>query len=179
MAWAGDSRALLINMGSTEWDSFIATGDHTPSNSAERERIAKAGGLQPVQRSAGGIWRIGGLPLSRVLGYKKNKDVALGISAEPEQISKFIDRSNIKNTILVMASKGVWNKFTNEEMITLVRDNSMLPATDLAKYIAGRAEGNDIDIRALRNQLSDKDIAQIKVSVDNISVIVVKFALPH
>lgn len=65
LAWAGDSRGIIIRDG----EPLFATQDHKPNVSYEKKRIEDLGQKVTVW----GVPRVLGLAISRALGDKKNK----------------------------------------------------------------------------------------------------------
>lgn len=120
IAWVGDSRALMI----TEDGSLIATKDHKPNDPSEKERIEAAGGKVAEQKiRAISIYRVGGLAMSRSIGDKYLKKFLSGnenaIIATPE--IKSLDLHNCR--WLIIASDGVWDYLSNEEVAALLPKN--------------------------------------------------------
>ena len=188
LAWVGDSRGIIVRGNKV----IAATIDHKPK--VEEERL-KAAGAQISTRGRvipGGIdSRVrGGLPVSRVLGDKKDKsylppNVLLAI---PEIVTTKLQ----KNDLIVLACDGLWDVFKNDEVAAKV--NELLKMTDdqlLKKYQkkspdqndkygspTGRIEeanedSNDPHLLYVSRGLRDEAI--IKKSGDNVSVLVVQY----
>mmetsp|Transcript_97234 Transcript_97234/g.208580 ORF Transcript_97234/g.208580 Transcript_97234/m.208580 type:complete len:440 (+) Transcript_97234:79-1398(+) len=123
-AWVavlGDSRALLLD---SRGEVQCRTVDHTPRAVAERKRVEEAGGEVRVSENVSGIGppRVylqdapyPGLTVTRSFGDLMAKPI--GITAEPEVWSW--DVADPQGHFLV-ASDGVWEHFSDEEVAGLV-----------------------------------------------------------
>ncbi|KAJ1431864.1 phosphatase 2C-like domain-containing protein [Ochromonadaceae sp. CCMP2298] len=108
---AGDSRAVLVQKGGKVMPMSI---DHRPDRTDEAERIRKLGGSVVHW----GRWRVEGiLAVSRSIG-----DVTLQpyITCEPEIMEKQIEN---EDEYLVLASDGVFDTMTNEDVAKIVLRN--------------------------------------------------------
>ena len=111
---AGDSRCVLSRGGVAVPLSF----DHKPTNTAEMQRIQKAGGFVTGGRVNGN------LALSRAIGdfdFKQNAQVApedQAISAKPDIITTQLQP---EDDFLVLACDGIWDCMSNDEVIAFVR----------------------------------------------------------
>ena len=111
---AGDSRCVLSRGGVAVPLSF----DHKPTNTAEMQRIKKAGGYVEDKRVNGN------LALSRAIGdfsFKQNTQVApedQAISAKPDIITTQLQP---EDDFLVLACDGIWDCMSNDEVIAFVR----------------------------------------------------------
>ena len=132
----GDSRAIIIKQlqqsssGKEDkniWSYEPLSRDHTPSEPDEADRIIKYGGeIQKIQNEDGtfeGPLRIfkkneegPGLAMSRSFG--DNEGQSLGIIAEPEVKEYLIKR---EDKALIIASDGLWEYTTNEEVVDIVK----------------------------------------------------------
>lgn len=182
LAWAGDSRAVLID---NEGAVAIATKDHKPADPDELKRIKNEGGF--VTMPGGfppylGCPRVGGiLAVSRALGDKDIKKQAKGISAEPSIITCPLKQTH---QALIMACDGVWDVISNEEAAQIVHqalhDNRlMLPTKRMTPDDIARAnkeeiheDGNNVGATLAARAL--RDAAYNKGSTDNISVMVIE-----
>lgn len=117
LANAGDSRAILCRNG----EAMALTRDHTGADDQERERIVSSGGLL---RWRHGSWRIGeaGLQVTRSLGDFDVK--SQGVIAVPEVRELDLQAGD---AFLVLASDGLWDTISNEEVVGLVRDTVKQP----------------------------------------------------
>lgn len=152
----GDSRGVLSVKGDGGGSNpALATQDHKPSNTIERERIQNAGGNVMIQRVNGS------LAVSRALGDFEYKNVdGKGpteqlVSPEPEFYVKTRDADN--DEFLVLACDGVWDVMTNE---------------DICSFIADRMRVTD-DLETIANEVIDTCLH--KGSRDNMSIIIIAF----
>ena len=151
IANCGDSRSVLCVAGRPD----LATQDHKPSNEPERERIERAGGTVRRRRVNGS------LALSRSLGDFEFKNVeGKGpteqlVSPEPEVYIK--ERQPDKDEFLVLATDGVWDVMTNE---------------DVCDFISARMKTTD-NLETICNEVLDTCLK--KGSQDNMSIIIVAF----
>lgn len=180
LAWAGDSRAMLIRGNQIQ----AITQDHKPDSPQERARIEAAGGTvietQPLT-SVTPIFRIKSkipgmaLSVSRAFGdtsYKPNQ-----VIAEPEIISTQVQPGDM----LILACDGMWDTLSPERVIEIINESKAMPQSKLRKenpvlrnYFGAQMtteEGQsalNLIARALRNKAYSYD------STDNISVMVVQ-----
>lgn len=114
IANTGDSRAIIIKNDQT----IQLSEDHKPNRPDEKSRIEKLGGRILYR----GCWRIltkhGGLSLSRAIG---DKSFFPYIIPNPE-----ITVTNITDDcqFIVLASDGLWDKLSNEEVAKFVKERS-------------------------------------------------------
>uniref|UniRef100_M4B5V9 PPM-type phosphatase domain-containing protein n=1 Tax=Hyaloperonospora arabidopsidis (strain Emoy2) TaxID=559515 RepID=M4B5V9_HYAAE len=108
VAHAGDSRAVLVHRSG---DVSVLTSDHKPNRPDERRRIQELGGSVVFW----GVWRVEGiLAVSRAIGDRMLKPLVV---AEPEV--KELTRTE-EDQYLVLASDGVWDTVSNDEVAQLV-----------------------------------------------------------
>ena len=131
----GDSRAIIIKQQQSSsgkedkniWSYEPLSRDHTPSEPDEAERIIQYGGeIQKIQNEDGtieGPLRIfkkneegPGLAMSRSFGDSEGE--SLGIIAEPE-VKEYLIKKEDK--ALIIASDGLWEYTTNEEVVDIVK----------------------------------------------------------
>jgi protein phosphatase 1L len=87
----------------------------------ERRRIKEAGGFV----SFNGVWRVAGiLATSRALGDYPLKDRRLIIS-EPD--IRVFDLDDLQPSFIVLASDGLWDTFSNDEVCGYIRDRLTEP----------------------------------------------------
>jgi len=130
VANVGDSRCVLAREGeSGRLEAFAMSDDHKPDRKDEKERILKArGAVEPIRAFNGRyvgparVWTkkqvAGGLAVSRAFG-----DVAMaqaGVVPEPE-IQKQTLTS--KDKFLVLASDGVWEHMSNQQVVDVARQH--------------------------------------------------------
>eukprot|EP00944_MAST-04C_sp_MAST-4C-sp1_P003279 g3279.t1 len=142
----GDSRCILA----TEQHYKLLSAkplstDHKPNDPAEMHRITSMGGVvQPSQNMAGQfvgphrVWirnrpDIGGLAIGRTMG--DTAYAAVGVVPTPDIIHHCIDP--LKDRFLVLGSDGVWDRLSNDEVISIVSNNLGPKGTDVVK--AGKA----------------------------------------
>lgn len=124
IANVGDSRCVLAREDHSGVKAMPLSKDHKPDAASERDRIAKAGGfVEPtlVGNSFQGphrVWRRrqvdGGLAISRSIG-----DTALesaGVVPQPDVLKVPVTPHD---KFLVMASDGVWDQLSNEQVVAI------------------------------------------------------------
>lgn len=119
----GDSRAILCRSG----DAVELTHDHKPNDPEELARVQSLGGTvkwhgyvdaqgDPIEPY--GAYRINGnLAVARAVGDRDSRPFVTG---EPDV--KAIERDYYKDEFIVIASDGLWDVFSNDEVITFVQD---------------------------------------------------------
>ena len=123
----GDSRAIkgIFKSNEKKWDYIPLSRDHKPSDKDEAERIKKSKGLiHPYIDDDGNyagpdrVWmddELPGLAMSRSFGDEIASRV--GVFSEPEvKIFPFEE----EDKFVVIASDGLWEYVTNEEVIDIV-----------------------------------------------------------
>ncbi|WIA29165.1 hypothetical protein OEZ86_011676 [Tetradesmus obliquus] len=164
VASAGDSRAIMCSRVRDQWRALPLTIDHRPRRDSERERIKAAGARVAPKRLPSGrtvgeprLWLQNahgpGLLLSRSLGDLTAATV--GCTSDPE-VSFTTLRPGVDH-VLVMASDGVWDVLTNEQVCDIVVESP-------DPHIACR--------RVLDAALYEWEE---RMSADNITVLVVEF----
>ena len=135
----GDSRAILI----TKNNNIISlSNDHKPELPEERIRIEKMGGRIDKINGVGPfrVWYKNedypGLAMSRSIGDQLAHKV--GVSDEPE--IKEYDAEDVNALAVVVASDGVWEFMSNEEVKNIVMNYEFSKnASDCAKSIVEKA----------------------------------------
>lgn len=108
VAHAGDSRAVLVHRNGKV---SVLTSDHKPNRPDERRRIQELGGSVVFW----GVWRVEGiLAVSRAIGDRMLKPFVV---AEPE-VKQFTRTK--ADRYVVLASDGVWDTVSNEDVAQLV-----------------------------------------------------------
>lgn len=119
----GDCRAVMCRSG----DAVELTRDHKPNDPSEQSRIESLGGTvkwhgyvdaqgEPIEPY--GAYRINGnLAVARAVG---DRDLRPFVSGEPEV--KAFKRDENRDEFIVIASDGLWDVFTSEEVVTFVKD---------------------------------------------------------
>jgi len=144
VANAGDCRAVMCRREC----AMDLSVDHKANNVQERKRITELNG---TVTNIGGVWRVGGvLAVSRAIG---DKDLKRWVIAEPEVTS--IEKGP-EDSFLVIASDGLWDVFTSEEVSSFVSMHlkERQSFENIAKYLV--------------------DSAYLKGSMDNITVVIVE-----
>lgn len=128
---AGDSRAIKVSVfkrgEKTHVEATALTIDHKPELSEEKQRILNAGGRikafkdNDTNEDIGPqrVWlrnqEMPGLAMSRSLGDKIAHSV--GVSSVPEVLEHMLGSDD---KFVVIASDGVWEFISNEEVASLV-----------------------------------------------------------
>ncbi|KAF8102627.1 hypothetical protein N665_0198s0321 [Sinapis alba] len=164
VANCGDSRAVLCR-GKTP---LALSVDHKPDREDEAARIEAAGG-KVIQWNGARVFGV--LAMSRSIGDKYLKP---SVIPDPEVTSV---RRVKEDDCLILASDGVWDVMTNEEVCDMARKRILLwhkknaMAGDALLPAEKRGEGKDPAAMSAAEYLSK--MALQRGSKDNISVIVV------
>jgi len=111
VANAGDSRCMVVQKGG---QAHALSVDHKPSREDEEQRIRDLGGKVIFW----GRWRVEGvLAVSRAIGDIKLKPY---VTCDPEIQTKEITDDDL---YMVLASDGLWDVMTNEEVASFVVRN--------------------------------------------------------
>jgi len=145
IANCGDCRAILSQAGQT----IALTRDHRPTDQAEQQRIVNQGGT-----IIGGRLQ-GQLAVSRAFGNYEFKE-SLILSSEPEIHHLSL---NVDVEYLVVGSDGLYDHFTNEEVISFIKNGLM--------------NNNNANLETVVKELVEEAID--RGSDDNITILVVKF----
>jgi serine/threonine protein phosphatase PrpC len=139
----GDSRAMLCRNGRP----FPLSIDQIAERSDERNRIEQSGyGEHLCQHD--GSWRVGsvGLAVTRSIGDHDMKQQ--GIISEPEISQTEIHHE--EDAFVVLASDGVWDVLTGEELIQLVKETVKQPAMCAQRIvIEALTKGSDDNASAI------------------------------
>lgn len=159
-AWVGDTRAVLESNGVVGF----ATRDHKPNDPLELRRIKAHGGS--IYKH--GVWRIGGLALSRSIGDRDIKKHYPQVIAKPDlELIQLTEN----NHFLIMASDGLWDVVSSEEAVKIVHKQ----LAEKGKKIAGTGgvleHSKDLDSIAHLLQ----NVAMERGSGDNITICIVQF----
>jgi serine/threonine protein phosphatase PrpC len=144
VANCGDCRAIFCQNGLTQQ----LTRDHRPTDEQEEERIVQSGGTVIGGRL------LGQLGVSRAFGNYEFKDSHL-LSSVPE-IHHVSVTSEVE--ILVVGSDGLYDHFSNEEIISFIKNGLNTSSSSLENVV---------------KELVDEAID--RGTDDNITIIVVKF----
>lgn len=165
VANVGDSRAVLAREGpSGKLQPLEMSMDHKPDRSDERERIMRnRGAVEPIRGFNGRfvgpsrVWTqkqvAGGLAVSRAIGdFSMEK---AGVVPEPE-IKQ--EQLTSKDKFLVLASDGVWEHMTNQQVV------------DVAKKHKDPKQASEAIVAEARKQWQTKGCGYI----DDITAVVMK-----
>jgi len=145
VANCGDCRAILCQAGQT----MALTRDHRPTDDIEQQRIINQGGTVIGGRLQGQ------LAVSRAFGNYEFKELEI-LSSEPE-----IHRVSLNTDVeyLVVGSDGLYDHFSNEELISFIKNGLMNNSNTTLESI----------VKELVEEAIDRG------SDDNITILVVKF----
>ncbi|TKY58082.1 phosphatase 2C 16 [Spatholobus suberectus] len=160
VANCGDSRAVLCRGK----EPMALSVDHKPNRDDEYARIEAAGG-KVFQWNGHRVFGV--LAMSRSIGDRYLKPWII-----PEPEVTFLPRTK-DDECLILASDGLWDVMTNEEVCDLARRRILLwyKKNDLEQPSSERGEGIDPAAQAAVECLSNRALQ--KGSKDNITVIVV------
>lgn len=147
IANTGDSRCIIAEEGK----ALALTNDHKPNELIEKERIKM--NKEENLMSYTGVYRIGGLAVSRVIGdfYIKNK--VKSVIYRPDI---FMAKRNEYQDFILLATDGLYDVMTNQEIVNFVY-KEMKQTYDL-----------DLVSKRLVNYA-----IKIKKSMDDVSVIII------
>eukprot|EP00798_Chlamydomonas_sp_ICE-L_P019156 gene19156-25764_t len=151
VANSGDSRAVISRGG----QAVPLSQDHSPERKDEQERVKAAGGHIS---NYNGVRVMGVLAMTRAIGDKSLR--RYGVIPDPDVCSVPI---TAQDELLVLASGGFWDKFSNQE------------ACDIARYCLDKAKAKGAKPDAA-SRIAAKilmTIAMERGSRDNIPVIIV------
>jgi protein phosphatase 2C family protein 2/3 len=165
VAWAGDSRAILIPASAQPSGVHALTSDHKPEHEKEKKRIEASGHevirdtiVQHGKRVH--TYRIDSvLSVARSIGDAEYKD-SFDLDASEQAVTcvpDVLDRQATPGDILLLACDGLFDVMTNEVVADKVR--------------AARAAGDALD--AIAKSLVNVAINELG-SDDNVSVVIVE-----
>ncbi|CAJ2675158.1 unnamed protein product [Trifolium pratense] len=159
VANCGDSRAVLCRGK----EPMALSVDHKPNREDEYARIEAAGG-KVIQWNGHRVFGV--LAMSRSIGDRYLKPWII-----PDPEVQFIPRAK-EDECLILASDGLWDVMTNEEVCDLARKRILLwYKKNGLELPSERGEGSDPAAQAAAEFLSNRALQ--KGSKDNITVIVV------
>lgn len=159
IANCGDSRAVLCRGK----EAIALSVDHKPNREDEYERIEAAGG-KVIQWNGHRVFGV--LAMSRSIGDRYLKP---SIIPDPEVM--FVPRTK-DDECLILASDGLWDVMTNEEVCETARKRILLWHKKYADTLSlPRGEGIDPAAQSAAECLSNRALQ--KGSKDNITVVVV------
>jgi len=166
----GDSRAVLCRGG----QAVAVSEDHKPTRVDEKKRIERAGGLVLQVR---GAWRVAastnpnsmsksarreyqGLAMTRSFGDLYFKQPTLLSIAEPEiQIVPLSD----KDLFLVLATDGIYDILSNQEVVDLVLrhwDDPEEAAKDVVRSAYKRGSEDNLTVTVIQFGWADKNVSK-------------------
>lgn len=134
VANAGDCRTVLCRNG----QAMALSKDHTASCLVERERVVRLGGQVMWQVDT---WRVGtaALQVTRSIG---DDDLKPAVTAEPE-ITEVTLTAN--DEFLIIASDGLWDKVSNEEAVSFVKNTVKEPSLSSKRLATEAVERGSSD----------------------------------
>ena len=137
LSYVGDSEAILVQNSGKNLIKLCKEVD-TAENVKEAERVEKAGG---IVLKVGSTQRVQGeLALTRSFGDSKYKTY---VTAEPHIVQQ---KLNSEDEFLIIATDGLWNVLTHEEVGRIVTELKDLPENEIAeKLYAETMEKNCTD----------------------------------
>lgn len=147
IANTGDSRCILAEQGKV----LVLTNDHKPNEYIEKERIKM--NKEENMISYTGVYRIGGLAVSRVIGDFYIKNQIKSVIYRPDI---FMAQRNEYQDFILLATDGLYDVMTNQEIVNFVYQQIK--------------ETYDLDI--ISKRLVNYAI-KVKKSIDDVSVIII------
>ena len=145
LANTGDSRCILSESGK----ALALTVDHKPNDPVEHMRIKE----NKERITYTGVYRIGGLAVSRVIGdFHIKKDVK-SVIYRPDI---FMAKRNEYQDFIVLATDGLYDVMTNQEIVTFIHKQMK----------------NTTNLDMVAKKLVDYS-TNIKRSMDDVSVIII------
>ncbi|KAK1276824.1 Protein kinase and PP2C-like domain-containing protein [Acorus gramineus] len=134
VANAGDCRTILCRDGLP----LPLSKDHVASCPEERARVTKEGGQVKWQLDT---WRVGpaALQVTRSIG---DDDLKPAVTAEPEITESLL---TAEDEYMVMASDGLWDVISNDEVISIIRDTVKEPGMCSKRLATEAAERRSKD----------------------------------
>lgn len=150
----GDSRAILCRDGK----ALDLTRDHKPSDEGEMKRIRQMG--EDIEWDPyGQVYRVRDLSLSRAIGDRFAKPV---VSSEPEIMHFPV--SDQEDEFILLASDGLWDVMTSQEVVDFVAENLLPKAEDEESFQLDKRKDM---ARIIANEALERGTA------DNVCIIVV------
>merc|ERR1712190_248541 len=171
----GDSRAVLCRGG----QAVAASEDHKPQRMDEKKRVERAGGLVLQVR---GAWRIAastnpnsmsksarkeyqGLAMTRSFGDLYFKQPASLAIAEPEVT---IYSLSDKDLFLVLATDGVYDVLSNQEVVDLALKQWSDPeeaAKDIVRTAYKKGSEDNLTVLVVQFSWADKNAERYKARI--------------
>lgn len=138
VANAGDCRVILCRSG----QPFPMSKEHVASCPNERKRVT---GVGMEVKWLVDTWRVGpaALQVTRSIG---DDDLKPSVTAEPEITETSL---SAEDEYLVMASDGLWDVISNDDVVSIIKDTVKEPAMcskRLATEAAARGSGDNITV---------------------------------
>jgi serine/threonine protein phosphatase PrpC len=133
VAWAGDSRAILVSQDS--WR--VLASDHRIDRAEERSRVLAAGAVIDPPYVIDPRTEYG-LMVTRALGDRELRRI--GITAEPEVVSARLWDDDVG---FVVATDGLWDVVANEEAAEACRSQAPQAAADRLLALVVERQGQD------------------------------------
>lgn len=127
----GDCRAIMVAKRDKVAQVTQLTTDHKASNVQEKQRIEENGGMVLYVK---GVARVNGcLAVARAFG---DAELSQLVIADPEVTVHELHR---EDEFIVMASDGLWDVLTNDQVAIYIRNNPWLSVQEIANMLADRA----------------------------------------
>jgi len=180
----GDSRAILVQQittpgtGITKLNVISVSQDHKPNVPKEKERIEQAG-LTVVSESISNneiddihrIYKIENknqkLSMSRSFGdfdFKSNTDLPSSLQAVTAIPEIYIHERTPNDAFLLLASDGVWDVMSNEEVASFIVEHISKQLSSTKKYDLANI-GDELANECLHNRRSEDNISVVIVSL--------------
>eukprot|EP01025_Chloroclados_australasicus_P019607 TRINITY_DN2070_c3_g1_i2.p1 TRINITY_DN2070_c3_g1~~TRINITY_DN2070_c3_g1_i2.p1 ORF type:complete len:503 (+),score=49.54 TRINITY_DN2070_c3_g1_i2:723-2231(+) len=147
MANVGDSSGVMLNLVKHQFREL--THDHKVVDEEESKRLDEL----DILRSHNGT-RILGLNLARTLGDKAVKQAHMGVVAQPH-VSEVLELDISETVLVLMASDGLWDVLTYEEVALVAGDKCIdgFKLLDIVEQLVDKAVArgsrDDISVLAL------------------------------
>ncbi|CAD5122725.1 DgyrCDS11136 [Dimorphilus gyrociliatus] len=165
IANCGDSEAMLVRANRP----YMLTKKHSTKNPAEVARVTKQGGKlssSKDQKCVNGV-----LPTTRGLGNHGDPDLRKFVIRKPSTITVKLDNFS---QFVVIASKGVWDVFTPDEVATLLLQilpsNRLPPTIHCTSSVRALVEQNSVILSAVQSRISydlNKPLSKQSIEDDN------------
>ncbi|CAH0515937.1 unnamed protein product [Peronospora belbahrii] len=127
----GDCRAIIVTKRDNAAEVTQLTTDHKASNDQEKQRIEDTGGMVLYVR---GVARVNGqLAVARAFGDSELSELVI---ADPEVTVHALRQ---EDEYIVIASDGLWDVLTNEQVASCIRNNPWLSVQAMAHMLTDRA----------------------------------------
>ena len=141
LANTGDSRCILSEQGK----ALPLTIDHKPKEKTELKRIKK----NKEDITYTGVYRVGGLAVSRVIGDFHIKNRYKSVIHHPDI---FVAKRHDLQDFLVLATDGLYDVMTNQEIVTFI--HSQLEKTFNLNIISKNLVNYSINVKKTMDDVS-------------------------